>query len=134
MRNTTLAAFILAGGTMLACASFFYYWLGFSMIIEMLEKTHVVPELYRTLNLVWILTTIALFLCGVWGMFIGITIRKNLRYMRKQALILGGGMISFGIYGFLTPFPNWKLFIFLAIGLIIFIPALFLAKSKGPYF
>ncbi|HMQ06199.1 MAG TPA: hypothetical protein PKC30_02805 [Saprospiraceae bacterium] len=134
MRNTSWAAIISLGGVILAGSSFFYYYLGYRMMEEMLEDASAHDALYSTMNLVWILTTISLFLCGVWAIFIGITIRKNLRYMKKQALTLGGGLLTFGIIGFLHTFPNWKLFIFIVVGCLIFIPGLFLSKQKGPYY
>ena len=133
MRNTTLAAIILAAGMLLALASVFYFFMGYPMIHEALESDSSGAEVAKLLKMVWVFSTITMALCGIWAMFIGISIRKNLRYTKKQALSLGSGIAFFGLYGFVNPFPNFKLGLFLFIGLLILIPAFFLSKKQGPY-
>ena len=133
IRNTTLAAIILAGGMMLFAASFAHYFLGFPMIKSAMEADGTGTEVSELLKIIWKFSSITMALCGIWGMFIGISIRKNLRYTKKQALSLGSGITIFGIVGFSSPFPNFHLGIFIVIGLLILLPAFFLSKAQGPY-
>ena len=133
MKNTSLAAIILFGSVLLTISSVGLYVLGLPLITEMLKDSTVTPELVKSVNIIWVLMSIAVFLCGIWGMFISISIRKNLRYVQKQALSLGSGMLAFGIYGFTSPLPNWKFGVFILIGLLILIPGMLLSKSAGPY-
>jgi len=133
MRNTTLAAIILVGGGLLFMASFFHFFLGYKIVNNTMVDANTGAELARLVRIIWIFSSILMALCGTWGMFIGISIRKNLRYARKQALSLGLGITVFGIYGFTNPFPNYQLGIFLILGLLIMIPGLFLSKKQGPY-
>ncbi|NNF32712.1 MAG: hypothetical protein HKN68_01300 [Saprospiraceae bacterium] len=133
IRNTTLAAIILIGGMMLFLASMAHYFIGFRIIREAMSNDGTGPEVSELLNIIWIFSSVAMALLGIWGMFIGISIRKNLRYTKKQALSLGSGITLFGIYGFSSPFPNLHLGIFIVIGLFILVPGLFLSKKQGPY-
>ena len=133
MRNTSLAAIILVGGMMLLLTSFVHFLLGYPNVIQTLREEASSQEVSHLLKIIWIFSSIAMALCGIWAMFIGISIRKNLRYTKKQALILGSGITFFGIYGFMSPFPNFQLGSFLVIGLIILLPAFFLSKEQGPY-
>lgn len=133
MKNTSLAAIILVGGILLTAASFVLYVFGLPIITEMLKDSTPTPELVKSMNIIWVLMSIAVFLCGIWGMFIAISVRKNLRYVQKQSLSLGTGIVAFGLYGFTSPTPNWKLGAFIIIGLLILIPGLFLSKEEGPY-
>lgn len=133
IRNTSLAAVILVGGLLLFLTSIAHFFLGYPNINNVLEAENSGAEVTHLLKVIWIFSSIAMALCGIWGMFIGISIRKNLRYTKKQALSLGSGIAFFGLYGFMSPFPNIHLGIFLIIGLLILIPALFLSKEQGPY-
>lgn len=133
MRNTTLAAIILVGGALLFMASFPHFFLGYKLINTTMVDDNSGEVLTRLVRIIWIFSSITMALCGIWGMFIGISIRKNLRYAKKQALSLGLGISAFGIYGFTNPFPSYTLGIFLVCGLLILIPGLFLSKKQGPY-
>lgn len=129
MKNTTLAIFILLGGGLLSMASLALYILGLPMVTTLLKESTPTPELVQSVEIVWVLASIALMLCGIWGMFIAVSIRKNLRYVQKQALSLGTGIVVFGIYAFMSSFPNWKFIGFIFIGFLILIPGLLLKKS-----
>jgi hypothetical protein len=133
MRNTSLAAIIAFGGLLLCICAAAHFFLGFPIINKAMAKDNTGQEVSDLLSIIWVFSSVMLLLCGVWGMFIGVSIRKNLRYTKKQALSLGIGMSAFGIYGFTHPFPSLHLGVFLAIGLIILIPSLFLSKEQGPY-
>lgn len=134
VRNTSLAAVILLGGGMLFVASIAFLFLGMPLMERMLTDDQAGPDLSHTMEVIWVFAAIAMMLLGIWGMFISITIRKNLRYMRKQAMSLGVGLMVFGTWGFMNNFPNWKLGFFLLVGLLIFIPGIFLSKKQGPYY
>lgn len=129
MRNTTLAIFILFGGGLLSLASLALYFLGLPMILHLLKESTPTPELVQSVEIVWVLASITLMLCGIWGMFIAVSVRKNLRYLQKQALSLGTGIVVFGIYAFMFSFPNWKFIGFIIIGLLILVPGLLLKKD-----
>lgn len=134
IRNTTLAAIILIGGMMLFLASVAHYFIGLHMIRVAMANDGTGAEVSELLNSIWIFSSVAMALLGIWGMFIGISIRKNLRYTRKQALSLGTGITLFGVYGFSSPFPNLHMGVFIIIGLIILIPGFLLSKKQGPYY
>jgi hypothetical protein len=129
MKNTTLAIFILIGGSMLSIAGLVLYILGLPMITNLLKESTPTPELVQSVEIAWVLASIALMLCGIWGMFIAISVRKNLRYLQKQALSLGTGVVVFGIYAFMYSFPNWKFLGFIFIGMFILVPGLLLKKE-----
>jgi hypothetical protein len=128
MKNTTLAIFILLGGGLLCSASLALYFLGLPMITNLLKESTPTSTLVQSVEIVWVLASITLMLAGIWGMFIAISIRKNLRYVQKQALSLGTGVVVFGLYSFLYSFPNWKFLAFIFIGFLILIPGLLLKK------
>ena len=78
VRNTTLAAVILIAGAMLFFASFAHFFLGIPMINEMLDVDQSGADLRHTFHVIWVFSSITMMLCGIWAMFIGISIRKNL--------------------------------------------------------
>ncbi len=133
MRNTTLAAIILVGGSLLFLASPVHWFMGNKMLGDKLLATNTSAEVIDSVQWIWNFLSISMALLGIWGMFIAVSARKNLRYVRKQALSLGSGLVLFGTWGAFKPFFNPHLAFFALVGLMILIPGFFLSKEQGPY-
>jgi len=115
---------IIIGGCLLSFASFIHFFSGYPAVNALLEQGNSAKELIQTVRIIWIFSTITMFLCGVWGVNIGNALRKGTA-TQWPGMLLGAGITLFGFIGFFIGFPNYHILAFSVPGLLIFLPSLF---------
>ena len=90
------------------------------MIDELIANDRPFEKLARTFRVIWAYSSIAMFQLGNRGVSLYDQLRHGGKHTRIQAILLGLGVLIFGIYGFPNPYPNWHLFLLVQLGSFIF--------------
>lgn len=112
----------LVFGGLLILASAMHFFTGYPAIRQLLMQDGAREELYGAVTAIWIFSSITMLGFGLLSLLIASELRKGSRNAWRQGMVIGGGLALFGLIGWFRPFPNWHLFAFLVLGLILVVP------------
>lgn len=122
--HNIIGNFALAAGTLLALSSLMHFFSGYPAINEMIAKDNAGAETAHTFRVIWVFSSIAMCLMGIWGIFISKGLKAGQKTAWWQGLVLGLGMVLFCIAAQFIEFPNYGMLLFGVIGLLLAVPLL----------
>jgi hypothetical protein len=121
---------VLVAGILLILSSLAHYFAGYPEINKMLADENAGPQTAETLKVIWIFSSITMFLSGLWCVFLHYDLKDDGRRVWWQCLAVGTGMLLFSIVAQFFGFPNYHLMLFGVIGLLILVPILVRGRAS----
>jgi hypothetical protein len=121
----------IAGG-LLVLSSFMHSTAGTSEILAAITKGEVVGELARTLHIIWVFSSITMFLTGIMLLYLAGELGPEKKRTWMVALLIGVGLLAFGTWAAIHFYPQSNAMLgFALMGLLVAIPLLVKRRAFG---
>ncbi|HCR48878.1 MAG TPA: hypothetical protein PLL64_02160 [Rhodothermales bacterium] len=119
-------------GGLLVLASIPHATAGLSAQFDAISKGYVTGEARDDLILIWVFSSMTMFLMGAWLLFLSTQIKKeNNASNWIQALLVSLGLLGFGLWGGFYSANGQGMFGFAVMGLLVLIPLLIYRPEKA---
>lgn len=123
MKTLTWACHISGG--LLTLAAIPHATMGLAAQFEAISQGFVTGATQDDLVLIWVFSSITMFLMGTWLLFLSIHFQRGNTWLNwLQALLIALGLIGFGVWGGLYSADGKGLFGFAVMGFIVLLPLL----------